>query len=340
MVSGPIMPEDPLPPPTPSTRLAPSPTGALHLGNARTFLITWAVARRRGWRLLLRIENLDTPRVKPGAAAGIIQTLRWLGIDWDDDPPVLVQSDDLAPYRTAMRSLAERALVYPCTLSRAEIEAAASAPQEGSHETPYPDSLRPALRPLDFDAPNTGDSNWRFATPRGAVAFRDEFAGAQSIDPSRTVGDFVVWTKRGQPSYQLAVVVDDHRQGVTNVIRGDDLLDSAARQLLLYRALGYSERWPGEPSYTHLPLVVGSDGLRLAKRHGDSRIDAYRARGVPAEAVIGLIASWSCPRRPGDADQPALTSTSEFKDRFDLATMSRGPVVFTPEDERWLLSHA
>jgi glutamyl-tRNA synthetase len=327
------------------TRLAPSPTGALHLGNARTFLINWAIARQRGWRIILRIEDLDTPRIKPGATRGILETLRWLGLDWDpwpgaprrpDAPPgVLVQSHDLDPYRFAMRSLAAAGRVYPCVLTRAEIEAAASAPQEGSHETPFPAALRPPLRPLDFDAlsADSPEANWRFAVPAGQVSFVDECEGPQSFEVSRIIGDFVVWTRRAQPAYQLAVVVDDHRQGVTDVVRGADLMDSAARQLLLYRALGLEP----EPRYTHLPLVVGPDGRRLAKRHGDTRVDHYRARGVPVEAIVGLVAAWSI---PDCRNRPSGLTAREFLRCFDLATMPRMPVIFRPEDDRWLLDAA
>jgi glutamyl-tRNA synthetase len=143
----------------------------------------------------------------------------------------------------------------------------------------------------------------------------------------------VIWTRRGQPSYQLAVVVDDHRQGVTQVVRGDDLLDSAARQILLYRLLAFGP----EPTYTHLPLVLGTDGRRLAKRHGDTRIDHYRESGVPARAVIGLLAAW-CGLIP--AGQPEPMTAPEFADRFDLTNMPPGPVTFTPEDDQWLRSQA
>lgn len=312
------------PPPTgrQTTRLAPSPTGALHLGNARTFLINWAIARRLGWRTLLRIEDLDTPRVKPGAIGATIEILRWLGMDWDQGP--IVQSADLDPYRDAMATLAARGLAYPSALTRAQIDAVASAPQEGAHETPFPASLRPTMVPRRFDDPGT---NWRFATPAGPVAFRDEFAGPQSIDASATAGDFVVWTKRGQPSYQFAVVVDDHRQGVTRIVRGDDLLDSAARQLLLYRALGCTP----EPVYTHLPLVRGADGRRLAKRHGDTRLETYRAAGVPPERVIGLVAAWS-----GFGPGRRPMSAAEFRAGLDLSRVPHKDVVFTPEDHAWL----
>lgn len=298
--------------------------------------------------MVLRIEDLDTPRIKPGATTGVVQTLRWLGMDWDQWPPaqnpgrgelsgVIVQSEDLSPYAAAMRSLASAAMAYPCALTRGQIESALSAPQEGAHETPFPASLRPAEagRPLDFDAvcaaAGADAPNWRFCTPPGAVRFNDGFCGVQAIDPSQTVGDFVLWTKRGQPSYQLAVVVDDHRQGVSQIVRGDDLLDSAARQLLLWRALGLRP----EPTFTHLPLVLGADGRRLAKRHGDTRIEHYRGLRVPAQAVIGLVAFWcgTLPRREA-------LSAAEFVQAFRMGTIPHRPTTFTDEDDRWLLSQA
>ncbi len=308
----------------PTTRLAPSPTGALHLGNARTFLVNWALARKHGWRIILRIEDIDGPRVKPGAIELTTDLLRWLGLDWDVGP--LIQSQDLGPCRDAMQRLAAAAMAYPCELTRSQIEAAASAPQEGSHDIAFPSSLRPALVPRDF-ARDDERSSWRFATPAGVVEFDDHFAGRQRHDPSGTIGDFVIWTKREQPAYQLAVVVDDARQGVTHVVRGDDLLDSASRQIMLQRALGLPT-----PRYYHLPMVKGQDGRRLAKRHGDTRLDSYRAGGVPVERVIGLIGHWCGlgPRVPMSAPQ--------FRERLRLDTIPRAAVTYTPEDEQWLLS--
>jgi glutamyl-tRNA synthetase len=311
-------------------------------------MVNWALARQRGWRLVLRVEDLDTPRVKAGATDDLIGVLRWLGIDWDRWPELpngrdwLIQSEDLEPYRRAMRSLASRGLAYPCQLTRAQIEAAASAPQEGAHDVPFPSGLRPpeAGRPFDFNALDRADErgerpNWRLLANPGPVSFDDGFAGPQSFDPSTIIGDFVIWTRRGQPSYQLAVVVDDHRQGVTQVVRGQDLLDSAARQLLLYRLLGQSP----EPTYTHLPLVLGSDGRRLAKRHGDTRIETYREAGVPPTAIIGLLAQWcGLGERTGTGPRPM--SAAEFLLAFDLSTMPAQPVTFTHEDDQWLLSQA
>ncbi|MBI5200247.1 MAG: tRNA glutamyl-Q(34) synthetase GluQRS [Elusimicrobia bacterium] len=302
------------------TRLAPSPTGSLHLGNARTFLANWALARAGGWKIILRIEDLDGPRVKPEAASGILETLRWLGLDWDEGP--FVQSDDLEPYRAAMRRLAEDGRAFPCALTRTQIEAAASAPQEGAHDVRYPPELRPKAWERRFE---DAAANWRFLVGEAPVAFTDAVYGPQSVSASAIIGDFVVWTKRGTPAYQLAVVVDDHRQGVTEVVRGADLLDSAARQLLLYRALGLGP----EPRYTHLPLVIGPDGKRLAKRHGDSRLEHYREKGVRPERVVGLLARWC-------GIEAKELSAREFAEAFELAKVPKTPVVFTAADDESL----
>ena len=316
------------------TRLAPSPTGSLHLGNARTFLINWAIARQRGWSIVLRIEDLDTPRIKPGVNELTIDLLRWLGIDWDSGPTL--QSTDLAPYRDAMQTLASKGLCYPITASRTEgASDGASAPQEGSHEARFASVNRPRVLPSSFAWDASANAAWRYVTPEGEVTFIDEFAGPQKWNPSTSVGDFILWTKRNQPAYQLAVVVDDHLQGVTDVVRGDDLLDSAARQLLLYRALDHH----AEPTYWHLPLVIGADGKRLAKRHGESRLDMYRAKSVPVERVIGLIAQWCGIDQETSRNKPVCPmSAAEFRERLDLRTITRTPIVFTREDDAWLLN--
>lgn len=308
-----------------TTRLAPSPTGALHLGNARTFLINWAMARREGWRILLRIEDLDSPRVKQGSDREAIETLAWLGLDWDQGPTY--QSTDLEPYRAAMRRLAATGAAYPSSPTRGEIEAAASAPQEGAHETPFPASLRPGGIGARSFGPE--DVNWRLVVGDEPVEFFDAQAGPQRFDVARIVGDFLVWTKRGVPAYQLAVVVDDARQGVTHIIRGDDLLDSSARQILVARALGLAHA----PAFLHLPLVRGPDGKRLAKRHGDTRLSTCRAAGATPQRVIGLLASWSgiLPRHA-----PEPMDAAEFRDRLDPTRIPRGSVVMTPEDAQWL----
>jgi glutamyl-tRNA synthetase len=305
------------------TRLAPSPTGALHLGNARTFLINWAMAKREGWRVVLRVEDLELPRMKPGMEEAAIGVIRWLGMAWDEGP--YYQGRDLRPYQAVLAELGRRGEIYPCRCTRADIIAAQSAPHGDVGDMVYPGTCRPAERtPVEYDAGL--DAAWRVRVDEGPIGFVDRFAGAREYDVKRTVGDFVVAVRSGWPSYQLAVVVDDARQGVTQVVRGDDLLSSAARQLLLYRRLGLTP----EPRYTHVPFVVGPDGRRLAKRHGDTRVDHYREAGVPVERVIGLIGSWCGMER-------RATSAAEFAGRFDLDKLPRGEVTLTEDDDRWLL---
>lgn len=303
------------------TRLAPSPTGALHLGNARTFLANWALGRQRGWRIVMRMEDLDGPRIKPESAAEALELLHWLGIDWDGD--VLTQSHDLEPYRHAMRTLCAAGRTYPCTLTRTEIEAVASAPQDGTATPagiPRPDD---AGRAVDF---REEDHNYRLLVDDTPVELLDRFAGPHRIDLREAGGDFVVWTRRGTPAYQLSVVVDDLRQRVTDVVRGDDLLDSAARQTLLYNALGGTP-----PRWWHLPLVVGPDGRRLAKRHGDTRLSFYRDAGTAPERVLGLLAVWC-----GCIPSPREMTVQEFLETFEPDRIPRSPITFTDKDHAWL----
>ena len=316
--------------PLPRTRLAPSPTGALHLGNARTFLVTWALARQLGWQIVLRIEDLDGPRIKSGADAEAIELFEWLGIDWDEGP--YYQLRDLNPYQVALEQLAAQGDLYPCRCTRSQIEAASlSAPHGDEHELRYPGTCRPdSPVPLAWNAAGATEMALRFRVPQEELNFDDQFAGPQTWDVASSVGDFLVRTKGNLPSYQLAVVVDDLRQGITQVIRGDDLLSSTPRQLLLYDKLGLAR----VPTYTHLPLVVGQDGRRLAKRHGDSRLSHFRALGVSAERVIGLLAQWC------GLEAQTEMSSAEFAEQFCLDTLPREKTVFTPADEAWLCEKA
>lgn len=298
------------------TRLAPSPTGAQHLGNARTYLISWLFARAADGRVLLRIEDIDSPRVKPGAAAEAMGDLTWLGLDWDTGP--VVQTERLPLYESALSRLQAAELVYPCTCTRGDIERAASAPHADGAEPPYPGtcSHRTVADAGKLDRPFA----WRFRVTE-SPAFDDLFRGPTQVDLAHDGGDFVVWKSAGSPAYQLAVVVDDADAGVTAVIRGDDLVSSTPRQLLLYRALGLTA-----PRFAHVPLVVGPDGRRLAKRHGDTRLAALRSAGVAAEQVIGLLA-WSCGWQPDLAPATA----AELVTKFDLAAIPRRPFVLTAE---------
>lgn len=311
----------------PTTRLAPSPTGALHLGNARTFLINWAMARQRGWRILLRIEDLDGPRVKADSDRAAIEDLEWLGLDWDEGPNY--QRIDLAPYQHALDALGDRGLIYPCTCTRSDIRHAQSAPHEDDHELRYPGTCRPtdACPKWKHNPPTDSPITWRLLVPDGPVCFTDGFHGRQTINVQQQVGDFIVSTKSGLPAYQLAVVVDDARQGVTDVVRGDDLLRSTGRQLLIYRLLA-----PDRPArYWHVPLVVGPDGRRLAKRHGDSRIAEYRRRGVTPQRAVGLLA-YLC----GTTQRRIAMDAAEFCHRFRIEELPSRAAPFADEDHAWL----
>lgn len=309
------------------TRLAPSPTGALHLGNARTFMVTWALARQQDWQIVMRIEDLDGPRIKLGAGDESLDLLAWLGLDWDEGP--FYQLADLQPYQAALSKLAANGDIYPCTCTRKQIEAAAlSAPHGDEHELRYPGTCRPLQRQkLDLEKLQQHDVALRLHVPDGSLTFVDTFAGRQEFDIHQTIGDFLVSTKQGLPSYQLAVVVDDARQEIDQVVRGDDLLSSTPRQMMLYDMLHLLPR----PAYTHLPLVVGSDGRRLAKRHGDSRLTHYREQGVAAERIIGLLAEWC-----GLGVRREM-SAGEFLDAFNLAALPISKVVFSDQDDSWLL---
>lgn len=301
-------------------RLAPSPTGAQHVGNARTYLLAWLHARRQGGRVLLRIEDIDSPRIKAGARVEALADLRWLGLDWDGE--MVVQSSRLPLYEAALARLRAAECVYPCTCTRGDIERAASAPHL-DHEGPiYPGTCagRSAAEADALDAGGTAYC-WRFRLPRHIPVFDDGFLGRCAIDLHALGGDFVVWKALRSPAYQLSVVVDDAAQGVTEVVRGDDLVPSTPRQLLLYEALGLAP-----PRFTHVPLVVGPDGRRLAKRHGDTRLAALRQAGVSPGHLRGLLA-WSC----GWTEAVREMSIDDLLACFRLETIPRQPFVLTPE---------
>jgi glutamyl-tRNA synthetase len=354
-----------------TTRLAPSPTGALHLGNARTFLVNYLLAKQNGWRMLMRVEDLDGPRVKAQATADMLEELAWLGLEWDE--PIVYQSQRADAYRSALERLIEGGWAYPCVCSRKDIEQAASAPHRGEGEVPYPGTCcnKYRARPAEIegltpnpssDSESVPDSSrsltpagksgtdsdsadriglspsifptarhpaWRVRAPGIPVEVRDEFAGTHTFDLRTICGDFVIFKNDGTCAYQLAVVVDDAAAGVTAIVRGDDLLDSAARQIHLRRLLGLPENvW-----YWHLPLVVGPDGRRLAKRHGDTRISHYRQLGATRERILGLLAYWS-----GLLESRRETDLAELLKRFDIARVPGKQVIFSADDDLFLRS--
>ena len=263
-------------------RFAPSPTGPIHLGTARTALLGWLRARSRGGVFVLRVEDLDTARVREGAAQRQLEDLRWLGLDWDEGPDVggalgpYTQSERLDHYERALRAL--RPHVYPCTCSRKEIAQVVSAPH--GEERVYPGTCR--------EGPSHPEraSAIRFRMPEPPAlddtAFDDVVCGRVE---GLGRGDFVLRRKDGLFAYQLACTVDDHLMQITEVLRGDDLLSSTPRQIALYRALGWTP-----PRFFHVPLLYGADGERLAKRHGATSVAELRAAGRSAQSLIGELA--------------------------------------------------
>jgi glutamyl-tRNA synthetase len=253
-------------------RFAPSPTGRLHLGHARTYLVAWLRARDAGGKVLLRFEDLDGPRNVAGAEREIEEDLAWLGLDWDE--PATRQSERIALYDDAIAKLAARGLVFECTCSRKEIASAASAPH-GDLGPRYPGTCR--------DGPSRPGrpAALRFRMD-GPVLFDDAVFGPQAIEGD----DFVLRRADGVYAYQLAVVVDDAATHVTEVVRGADLLTSTPRQIALYHALGHAP-----PAFLHVPLVLDDRGERLSKRHRSTAVAELRAAGTTAEEIVGRLAA-------------------------------------------------
>jgi glutamyl-tRNA synthetase len=302
--------------PTPTSsyrgRLAPSPTGYLHVGHARTFWTAWQRARDAGGALIMRMEDLDPDRSKSSFAEAAYEDLRWLGIRWLEGPDKggpfapYVQSRRRSIYLAAWRRLLRRGYIYPCRCSRKDLESALGAPHERvaavsnssvaagkwdlqDDEPIYPGTCRrlqgsgaqlPGPTASDFDTPE--GCNWRFRVPDGeTIEFVDRNLGRQRFVAGVDFGDFVVWRRDGVPSYQLACVADDAAMGITEVVRGADLLKSTARQILLNRALGYDN-----PVWFHCRLVVDHNGRRLAKRHDSLSLRALRQRGLTPMNIL------------------------------------------------------
>jgi len=275
-------------------------------------MVAYLRARSAGGRLVMRIDDLDHPRDKPGAAAQAVEDLRWLGFEWDETH---FQSARRDLYADAIARLAAEGLAYPCVCSRRDVEGAQSAPHDGE-QLFYPGTCRGRFSTWDearAALPQGRIPCWRFLAPPGVVSFDDVFAGRFSQDVSAALGDFPLARDEFGAGYTLASTVDDADMGITEVVRGDDLLAATPAQILVQRALGLPS-----PAYCHVPLVVGRDGRRLAKRHGDTRIASYRAAGMRPENVVGMLAA-SC----GWASPGEETRLADLVERFDLAAVPR-----------------
>src|SRR4051812_3530175 len=306
-------------------RFAPSPTGQLHLGNARTALLAWLDARSAGGAFVMRIEDLDRARVQPDAEARQLAELAWLGLDWDEGPDrggpfaPYRQSERTAGYDAAIERLLASKQAFLCACSRADVARAASAPHdEATAEPRYPGTCR-AADPDAVIARAAGQGRSpavRFAGGAELLDFVDEVHG-RVVSEAGGVDDFVLRRADGTAAYQLAVVVDDAAMAVTRVVRGDDLLRSTPRQIALARALALPV-----PAFAHVPLVLAPSGERLAKRTRPEAVADLRARGVAPEAVIGALAASAGLRAAGDTCQ-----AEELVEGFSLATIDREPAT-------------
>jgi glutamyl-tRNA synthetase len=277
-------------------RIAPTPTGYLHLGHARTFWIAMERAREANGTLIYRDENIDLERCKPEFANGAIEDLHWFGCQWDEGPDV---GGPCAPYRQSKRMplffdawkhLKEAGYIYPCDKSRKDVAGATQAPHgdETTGDAIYPEHLRPPIG-TGKTAQEPGATNWRFRVPSDRkVEFNDLRLGPCTFECLKDFGDFLIWRKDGQPAYELAVVVDDALMGITEVVRGEDLLISTARQLLIYEALGKTA-----PEFYHTPLLYDSSGQRLAKRHRSLSLRELREAGQSPDALRRSDDWWS-----------------------------------------------
>jgi len=293
-------------------RYAPSPSGPLHAGNLRTALLSWLQVRLLNGTWILRIEDHDTARVKPGCEARLMQDLRWLGLDWDEGPD---KPGDVGPYQQSKRTAVYKHYfnqlqfnnsIYPCYCSRRDIQLAASAPH--GRTLVYPGTCRKAG--LTQLTKRQSTSAWRFYVDQRQRDFYDEIAGIQHQDIAEEIGDFVVKRRDALFAYQLAVVVDDASMGVTDVLRGMDLLDSTPRQILLFQDLRLTV-----PRFWHVPLMSDTGGVRLSKRHDANSLAQLRATYKTAEQLVGFLA-----HSTGLIDRPESCSAAELLQQLDIET--------------------
>ena len=305
------------------TRFAPSPTGHLHVGGARTALFCWLYARRHGGRFILRIEDTDRERSTAGAVEAILDGLAWLGLDWDEGP--WFQSERIARYREAAESLLASGRAYRCHCSKERLERI-RAGQIERREKPRYDGY---CRDRDRAPPGAGPSVVRFRTPRGGGTVVDDLVRGRVAIRDDELDDLVILRADGTPTYNFSVVVDDLDMGVTHVIRGDDHVNNTPRQIHILRALG------GEaPAYAHVPMILGPDGQRLSKRHGAVSVTSFRDAGYLPEAMINHLArlGWS----HGDRE---LFTREELTALFDLRAVHRSAASFDTGKLDWLNRH-
>ena len=308
------------------TRFAPSPTGYLHIGGARTALFNFLFARHHGGKFILRIEDTDRERSTPEAINAILDAMNWLGLDWDEGP--FYQTKRYALYKEKVQKLLSEGKAYPCVCTPEKLEAKRQLAQKEKRKSMYDGTCRPpegVIPPLPQDKPYT----IRFRSPRdGSTIVNDAVKGDVVFD-NRELDDLIIARSDGTPTYNFCVVVDDIDMGITHIIRGDDHLANTPRQILLYQALGDTP-----PQFAHVPLILGLDKARLSKRHGATSVTAYRDMGYLPEAILNYLVrlGWS----HGDQE---LFSREELIEKFSLESVGKSAGVFNPEKFLWVNFH-
>jgi glutamyl-tRNA synthetase len=312
-------------------RYAPSPTGFLHLGNARTALAAWLHARSQGGEFILRIEDLDSQRSKPEFTEANIAELRWLGLDWDEGPDVggkyapYLQSQRFESYQQALETLQRKGHLFECYLSRKDLQEVASAPHEkmsvyGKGERRLNEQMK-QQKLLEGKTPSL-----RFRVPDKTIRLEDSFCGLQLFSALNEVGDFVVKRADGEWAYQLAVVVDDIAMNISEVVRGEDLLQSTAAQLLLYEALAATP-----PAFSHVPLLADETGVRMSKRKGSLTLTSLRDNGVKPQRLVGLLAF-----SLGLLEKPKEVRPRDLLKHYNLESYDAALLHLKPEQLEWL----
>ena len=308
------------------TRFAPSPSGYLHIGGARTALFNFLFARHHGGKFILRIEDTDRERSTPEAINAILDAMNWLGLDWDEGP--FYQTKRYPLYEEKVQKLLSEGKAYPCVCTPEKLEAKRQLAQKEKRKSMYDGTCRPpegVIPPLPQDKPYT----IRFRSPRdGSTIVNDAVKGDVVFD-NRELDDLIIARSDGTPTYNFCVVVDDIDMGITHIIRGDDHLANTPRQILLYQALGDTP-----PQFAHVPLILGLDKARLSKRHGATSVTAYRDMGYLPEAILNYLVrlGWS----HGDQE---LFSREELIEKFSLESVGKSAGVFNPEKFLWVNFH-
>lgn len=313
-------------------RFAPSPTGHLHIGNARTAVLNYLFARQQQGTFILRIEDTDVDRSTEASEQTIYEDLSWLGLDWDEGPQKggehgpYRQSERLAIYAQYLEKLKKAGKVYPCYFDENELEAIRSAAMDKG-EAPYRraklEHTPGEIRTYEQEGRQPA---WFFETPAGAISWHDLIKGDLSMDGEH-VGDFVVVRSNGMPTYNFAAAIDDALMGITHVIRGDDHVSNSPKQIVLFRALGFRV-----PEFAHAPMILGPDRSRLSKRHGATSIDEFRKKGYLPEALVNFLSLLSWSSASGDE----ILSKERLIAEFDFSRMSQSPAIFDTVKLNWM----